>query len=86
MLFDKEDFSSFDPIEDLSSLGPKLEQAKSFAKYLISNPTVITSLGIEEESQIKLLENLIYWHEKEELFEICQELADLKTNLLEKNL
>ena len=78
MLFNKEDFDEFDPVEDSSSASDKLEQIKSFARYVISNPNVIDTLGIELVTQNRLLDNLIYWHEKEELFEICQALITIK--------
>jgi hypothetical protein len=84
MIFDKEDFDAFDPVEDQELASSKLEQVKSFARYVVSNPNVIETLGLEYETKLRLMDNLVYWHEKEDLFEMCHALMLVKKDLVKE--
>lgn len=59
----------------------KKEQAKSFAKLIIDDKTVLNKLNLTKSQQIETIEDLIYIHEENELFEICEKLNELKNSI-----
>ena len=75
MIFDLNEFTAENKNE-------KTEQAWSFAKFIIKDESKLDNLNLTQHEKIKLLENLIFIHEKSDKFEECSKLIDIKNRLI----
>ena len=79
MLFER-DLDKTNPIENSKYRDHMAKRALSFGRYLKMRPDALTTLGVNDIDVDKLLDNLIYWHELAEEYEICQFLSSVRAS------